>query len=499
MKVLYLPLDERPCNLRYPKDIASINEEISLITPDINILGNKKKAADINLLHNFIYDNIMDCDYFICSVDMLCFGGLIPSRLHMDDIDIITSRLEILKEVKKRNPNIIIYPFSSIMRTPSYSSSDEEPDYYQDYGYEIFKTKYLSNKQERGFITDEEIKELNELKQIPSEIVYDYETRRKTNNLNLINILKLQKDKLFEELVIFQDDSAPFGYTAIDQLSIKETIIKYNLNSKVHIYPGADEVGCSLLIKAYNHYKNLNPKIYVEFSSTNAKSLIPLYEDRPMYETLKHHVGVVDGIMIDSSMDADYILMVNAPGNKMQESWDQFDNKDLQYDTYRNLKYFVSKIKYYINLGYKVMISDVAYANGGDYELIKLLDEEKLLDQVYAYAGWNTHANTTGTVLASGLINDKINNNTLNNIKNHIMEDCLYQAIIRMDVNKNQLPLIDLNYFDLKDKQNLVIDIELEKLKPYLLNLNILKDITTEDINLTHPWNRMFEVDLYLK
>ncbi len=45
MKVLYLPLDERPCNYHYPYDIAEANNKIEIIRPDLELLGLKKKTS----------------------------------------------------------------------------------------------------------------------------------------------------------------------------------------------------------------------------------------------------------------------------------------------------------------------------------------------------------------------------------------------------------------------------------------------------------------------
>lgn len=498
MKVLYIPLDERPCNFRYPQDIADINQEIELIVPPMEILGLKKQKAKVELVIEFVKSNIKTSDVLICSIDMLCYGGLIPSRLHQDQLSEISSRLELINQIKSEKPELKIYGFSSIMRTPGYSSSDEEPDYYQEYGYEIFKTKYLTDKMNRSKLTEQEQEELDNLKPIPEEIVGDYETRRKVNNQNLLAVLDLLAKDLFERLVIFQDDSAPYGYTAIDQKQIKSQIIELELDDQVYIYPGADEVGCSLLLRAYNDFKELQPTVYCEYASTLAKTLTPLYEDRPMYETLKHHLSVTGSIITSNPDSADYVLMLNSPGKTMQESWDQFENKNNEYDSFRNLKYFVEKVEYFVNNGHRVLIADVAYANGGDIELINLLDRKGLLSKVYGYAGWNTHANTLGTVLAMGMITSKHNAQTLRNVQIHILEDAYYQAVIRMKITREQLPELELNYFDLKDKQKQVINQELELLKIPINKLRIFENINCGDVKLSHPWNRMFEVDLQL-
>ncbi len=494
MKILYLPLDERPCNYQYPIDIAKTNQEIEIVRPKLSQLGLKKKAADNKAINQFLFDNCEDESIIVCSIDMLVYGGLIPSRIHQHEINKLIENLEVLKELKAKYKNVKIYALSSIMRTPSYSSSDEEPDYYEEYGTEIFKRKYILDQIDRDGSTKE--LELELLKyEVPEEIIADYEKRRLKNLKITEEVLNVLKAEIIDHLVIFQDDSAPYGYTAIDQQHVKNIISDQNLDTKVDIYPGADEVGCSLLARAYNEQNQINNMIYVEYSSINGPSLTPLYEDRPMYETLKAHIAVTNSILVNND-DADYILMINSPGLKMQESWDQVEMRDRTYDSHRNLKAFVQKIAYYIKQNKRVAIADCAYANGCDLELIKLLDQAGLIDQIYAYTGWNTHANTLGTVICAMQIANKLNHQVLANNINHIIEAGFYQAKIRMDINKNYLPLHDLNYFDLKDKEEQVVNLELTMVRELYEQLSLANKYELVKLDITHPWNRMFEIEV---
>lgn len=70
---------------------------------------------------------------------MLLYGGLVPSRIHCDTEESLQKRLTVLKDIRKRNPEMVIYGFQVVMRCPNYSSSDEEPDYYEIYGAQIHK------------------------------------------------------------------------------------------------------------------------------------------------------------------------------------------------------------------------------------------------------------------------------------------------------------------------------------------------------------------------
>ncbi len=423
MKVLMIPLDDRPCNYKYPQMIANTNEQIEYQMLPFNFVGYKKEKANTDKISNWLRSQINQVDALVCSLDMLLYGGLIPSRLHNDSVETICQRLEILKVLKTENPSLKIYAQCSIMRTPKYSSSDEEPDYYEQYGEEIFWKRYLEDKQERNGL---DIKEQQKLESIvlPFEIEKDYRQRRETNMAVIMKIIDYVADDIIDFISIGQDDSAEYGYTAIDQLQVKRRINALNLDQRIYIYPGADEVIMSLLARAYLEFVERDYTVSVTYSSTLGPSLTPMYEDRPFFESLKSHVDVTGGLVV--SGQAEYSLFVNTPGKAMQESWDQLEKLDQTYNSHRNLKHFVKLIKRDIELGRKVIIADVAFANGSDIELVKYLIAENLLDKCYGYAGWNTHCNTLGTVISQGVIAPKVTGVVKYNNLYHVLEDCIY-------------------------------------------------------------------------
>ena len=50
-KIVLLPMDERPCNYKFPKHLFE-NEEIQIIEPQT--LGFKKDGADYNIIKDFL-------------------------------------------------------------------------------------------------------------------------------------------------------------------------------------------------------------------------------------------------------------------------------------------------------------------------------------------------------------------------------------------------------------------------------------------------------------
>ncbi|WP_426350312.1 DUF4127 family protein [Alloiococcus sp. CFN-8] len=505
LKLLYIPLDERPCNLNFPQKIASIRNDVELIAPSKKLLGDKRKPAVVNKLWDFVNEKIVEADAAILSLDMLVYGGLIPSRLHKLTIEEAEESLNKIEKLKSLNRKIKIYAFSCIMRAPQYNSSEEEPDYYEEYGFRLFRRKYLLDKRDRTGITPGEEEEINSIN-IPLEILQDYEERRLFNEEINLKVVELVEKGIIDFLVIPQDDSSEFGYTAISQKRVISYVKEKKLEMQVNIYPGADEVGSTLMARAFNDYHNRTLKVYPFFSSTLGPQIVPLYEDRPMAESLKYHVRAMGGEIVDTIDEAEVALAINSPGKVMEESPNQDKGVDLTYSSHRNLFDFVMRIKSYIEGGHRVALCDSAFANGGDLELIDYLDRLDLIDKLSAYAGWNTNCNTLGTVLStSALCTPIINIEEINkyklveNLIYRIVEDSFYQARVRGRITEEFLPKEGISYYAFAGKQMLVEEAIKEKLinEYNKLKMSSLYPVIIEKVSM--PWRRMFEIGMDLR
>ena len=500
MKILYLPLDERPCNSLLPQRMVAVRRDITLISPPATLLGSKKVAADPDRLFTFIENNIDNANALVISIEMLVYGGLLPSRLHQDDQQLLIARLDRLLTLTRRYPHLKVYAFNLIMRTPRYDSSDEEPDYYSEYGFRLFRRAWLIDEQAREGLNDRQSSELTTLHEaIPTSVITDYERRRTSNLALLSHTLHQVKEGNIHLLAIPQDDSAEYGYTAQDQRHVGDVIDKLDLFGRVHLYPGADEVGAALIARALLDYQQRSCAIYPLFSSTLGPQIVPLYEDRPMLESLRAHIAVIGAHLVDTPEQADLILAINAPGKVMQESWDQFTNRDVTYSSYRHLPSFTNQIKRLLDAGKAVIVADGAYANGGDYQLITLLDRDGTIERLLSYKGWNTFCNTLGSTLAQGIIGleqaDK--DNIATNLLHHLLDDVCYQANVRMNINRHYLPTLGVDYFSLgQHTAQVMATVKQEITNEYrslLKNSFINRNI---DFQVSSPWNRMFEIDI---
>lgn len=68
--------------------------------------------------------------------------------------------MELIREVRKKIQNMLIYAFQVIMRCPNYSSNDEEPDYYERYGKEIHDAGVVIHKSRLGIKSQVQLSKL---------------------------------------------------------------------------------------------------------------------------------------------------------------------------------------------------------------------------------------------------------------------------------------------------------------------------------------------------
>ncbi len=138
MRILYIPLDERPCNAIYPVTTAEGASEIEVVSLPTALMGAKKQAPTQKKSGIFFKPTLLMRIMRYFQLEMLLYGGLLPSRLHHLTQNDLAEYEQKLRLLKRRYPEKKIFLSNLIMRTPRYNSSDEEPDYYEEYGERIF-------------------------------------------------------------------------------------------------------------------------------------------------------------------------------------------------------------------------------------------------------------------------------------------------------------------------------------------------------------------------
>ena len=428
MKICFIPIDNRPVCYNLAKDIAAIDENIELFIPPREFLGDLTRSAGVNEIIEWI-ENIPECDAMVISLDTIAYGGLIPSRRSPDSIDKIKIRLNRLKPLLEGKK---VYAFSSIMRISNNNYNEEEKEYWKDWGKKIFEYSYSG-------VNDG----------IPQAILDDYLATRKRN----FEINKTYLNWGLNTLIFSKDDCAPKGFNVDEARELER------LGAKTKT--GADEIPLTLLARAIE--KEI--KVFVEFTEPDYKDCISNYEDVSIEKSVQGQLELGGFTQVQTREEADVILIVN---NFIEKQGEHV----MGWTTQPFRKTFTPPDKPYA-------IADVRYANGADNDFVEQLLPQIDLKNFYGYAGWNTSANTIGSLLAGVKVRWnawKYNEAAFKQLQIiRFLDDWAYQANVRGMIE---------NPCDIQDL-----------MKPYEIKLaEIFGQIPP--IEYLYPWSRKFEVEI---
>ncbi len=442
MKVVFVPIDNRPVCYTLPEIIAEIDDNIDFLIPPRAMLGDLTKSADINRLLGWLA-KIPETDAIILSLDTLAYGGLIPSRRSSDTFEQIKSRILRLKEILQVK-GAKIYAFSSIMRISNNNFNIEEKEYWAQWGKKIFEYSFYTHKIGISPVND-----------IPSEILKDYlETRKRNFEINKI-YLEWQKEGLFDTLIFSKDDCAEYGLNVQEAQELE----KMGAFTKT----GADEIPLSLFSRAISGEIKICP-IFLEPES---KNLISNYEDISIENSVKGQIELAGGKCCREN-EADILLYINNFKDHQGEIVMNIDTEMF------NGIFEVPKKPY--------MIADVRFANGADNNFVKELFKNNIDDKYFfGYCAWNTSANTLGSLICGAKVKffaQRYNKIAFNRLQvTRFLDDWAYQANVRQNLDELN---IDKLYREMKDYEKVVGE-----------KLGI--DFSVEYI---FPWNRLFEVEI---
>lgn len=430
MKICFIPIDNRPVCYNLAKDIAAIDENIELFIPPREFLGDLTRSAGVNEIIEWI-ENIPECDAMVISLDTIAYGGLIPSRRSTDSLEDIKSRLKRLKPLLK---NKKVYAFSSIMRISNNNYNEEEKEYWKDWGIKIFEYSYSG-------VNDG----------IPQAILDDYLATRKRN----FEINKTYLNWGLNTLIFSKDDCAPKGFNVDEARELER------LGAKTKT--GADEIPLTLLARAIE--KEI--KVFVEFTEPDYQDCISNYEDVSIEKSVQGQLELGGFTQVQTREEADVILILN---NFIEKQGEYV----MGWTTQPFRKTFIPPDKPYA-------IADVRYANGADNDFVEQLLPQIDLNNFYGYAGWNTSANTIGSMLAGVKVRwnaGKYNEAAFKRLQIiRFLEDWAYQANVRGMIE---------NPCDIQ-----------ALMKPYEIKLaEIFGQVPP--IEYLYPWNRKFEVEISL-
>jgi len=430
-RFVLIPLDERPVNVRYPQLIAQI-ADATLIVPPTELLSRKRAPANCDALLEWLMAQAPGCEALILSLDMLAYGGLIASRTTDEAAAQCLARLERLRARPRLSK---VYAFNVITRIPDADDSLEEPEYWSSYGRRLHRYSQLLHRAAEGQAVAEQIAELEA--EIPEVHRQDFLRRRLRNHQVNLAALGLAAQGLFDLLVISSDDTSPHGLGSQEKAWLDQWRKRLRLTDSVLMYPGADEIGCVLAVRAL---LKAAPRFYVHYAIPEDRHRVAPYEDGAVSLTVERQIRAIGGVIVEREAQAEFIVAINPP-SRIGAELDFSPEAYAAEQAYRAapMAAFAEQIATWLRAERRVILCDVAYPNGSDPFLMAQLFAKVDVRQLAAYSAWNTAGNTIGTALAQGIASSLARTAQGAQAQQYFLahrfvEDYLYQQGVRAEV-----------------------------------------------------------------
>lgn len=409
---LYIPLDGRPCNARFPIELAQL-AGIQVRTPETRLLGNAKTPAALKALDHWLAAaceaSPPDTEILLfVSLETWLYGNLVASRKSTQSLANVLDRLHTLEALRSRYPQLKIYALATLLRLSNSNDDTEERPYWKTHGKQIYRYSWLehylshhhqSPEQREGDPHWQEFKALQEA--IPDTVRADYKALRARNFTVLEAVVKGLQSGWIEQCLLGCDDGGTYGWNVQERERLLQYQKELNLEQQWLIYPGADELGSVLMARALIPEQHT---LQLQWTHPEAQVQVTRYEGIPLTHTLRaqaHAAGIT--LKTDTTADSAGVLWLHNPPlaadtsdphNQIDQFLDRETRVPVTQRAYEHLSHALHHAKT------PVMVADVLYANGGDAALLSHLEHTQALFQLSGYAAWNTTGNTLGYLLA---------------------------------------------------------------------------------------------------
>ena len=499
-KILFIPHDDRPVSCQQTAEIAR-ETGANIVMPPIELLGLNGSNEHPDQLWKWFEENAPTARAAVIASDSLLYGGLIPSRKHEFSQEKLSAFVENFKNIREKNPEMKLYVFASLMRTPMQGTKGdiEEPEYYAEYGKSIHEYTALVDKSEISNLTADEKNYFNYLKTaIPQNVLNDWLNRRAKNLSATKKLVDFTSAGVIDYLIVGRDDNAPLCQTHKEN----RELLNYAANlpkDKFQSLAGIDEFNLLLLTRAINEIRGKVPTVNVQFNKGTGGKTVPAFSDEPISNSIADEIVIAGARQVENPKDADFVLLVNTDINgetlwshNQPPSDKNFVPNLIPTNSTNN---FVELVEKNLKNGYKIGIADINYCNGSDNALMKILHDKNLLFKFQSYAGWNTATNSTGFALSTGILAKYMMNDSKNKLLvRRYLDDWAYQANIRSIVGNElfYMPRGVIAYYQFDGEREYVERRETELMQSFAAE-NLPPYRYLRGLKITNPWNRMFE------
>ena len=487
--ILYVPQDNRPVDFAYTVRTAE-EAGYTVITPPERYLSGSNFHGQPDKLMDWVDEHAGQADAMVLSIDSLVYGGLVDSRKHNLTMETMQARLTKVEGLHQKYKQVPIYAFSTVMRSPWAGGKGVEPDYYLQYGSDMYQLASLQAKMDTESLSPQERSDwFSIMRRVPMEYLQDWYDRRHKNMMINCRLIQDAKKGIFTYFSLGHDDNSVNTQSSLESKYLEmagETIPKTSFGS----FPGADQLGLLLITRANNDFNNYHPKVTVIYPLGGGEKTVPSYDGQAIGKTIASHVEAIGGTMTDKERP-DLVLAVNTPLTTSTSESGNFENFPIML---QSTKDFLAQIEKAVTAGIPVSLVDMAFSNGSDNTLVYGLYQDNMMYRLAAYNGWNTASNSVGYGISQGVLSRYMTDDAHRDmLTTQYLDNWAYQANIRKDIYRMQ---------DSIRTDNVRYSGELnERLESYLgeriqdFAEKYLK-VDPRTVKATFPWGRLFETDI---
>lgn len=480
LQVAIVPLDDRPVNTRALDDLGSACG-VRVHRPPAEVVRGIDQATPAPGLDEWMREAAATSDALIVNINQLVFGGYVASRRFREPMEQSLERLEILRDIRARHPELPLRAFITLLRTRDADhSGGTEPDYWTEHGRAITRHSSAMYHEEHGQPTVSE-------PDVPRALLDDFYLRRLRLHALQLAAIEAVADGTLDELVIGVEDSRVDSVSTSEREWLTAWSRRLGLADRVRCYPGADEIAGAQLAGVIAQLRAQSVRVRIIVDDDAALDSVAAFEDVPVRMTLQEQCRTAKVTVVDAGEDV--VLAVHAPVAPARD-WNCGDVVPSSEES-TALSLFADRIAAEVRGGACVVVADVAQSNGGDPALVAALERRGALAGLAGYSGWNTAGNTLGTAvaIACAAASSHGDDTELARLLAHrVVEDVSYQSVVRSAFLQR-----GMSAHDASESVHERLAAELASLPSLAKTWQLAGD------SVRLPWNRLFEVDFRLE
>ena len=386
MKICYIPLDDRPVVLKRV-DLLAKACGFDIIYPNLELiqthLDNQGFVGDKQFGNG---DEIVkwmenvEADYYVICVDMITSGGLVNSRISVEDVNLSIKRFEKVFSLIKDKPTIFIDTIMRLTCTNGYLGfTIEDYEAFRQYGKQpriVLKQPFTLNDVFDHYIYDEKMNEIPS----PGQFLEHYFASRRRKALITDYLIKNKPNNVYYMLGV--DDSFPGNTIQYNEVNYFKSIMNNGI-----VFCGIDELPLMGIARAANEYYQCSLTAKMHYVGGSPQEYGDEYDNDTIENGMINHFKGI-GIDFDDNGSLDVVAYIY--------------HKDENGSTKPSIDETVNLVNSLISKGKQVVLMDLSNCHRYG-ELEKEIVKRVRLSKLLGYSNWNTIANSIGLSLTVGV------------------------------------------------------------------------------------------------